>query len=300
MIAKHMLRNIKEEIYKYIFMAIAFSSLIFLFGIIIVLFKNGIPLFKDFSISSVLFGKYWYPTYEPAEFGMLPLILGSLWITIGALFVCVPLGVGSALYIHEIASYRQRMWLKPSIEILAAVPSIVYGFFGMVIVAPFLQKLFGIPVGLCAFTASLILGVMATPTVCSITEDALGYVPKTFKEASLAIGANRWQTLVHVVIPAAGSGISTAIILGISRAIGETMTVLMVAGGAAVIPKSFFQPVRPMTATIAAEMGEAVVGSGHFHALFSIGLILFLTTLVFNVIAEIISKKYRLKLGFGR
>ncbi|MBD3271732.1 MAG: phosphate ABC transporter permease subunit PstC, partial [Elusimicrobia bacterium] len=242
----------------------------------------------------------WYPTYEPPEFGTLPLILGSFWVTLGALAVCVPLGVGSALYLNEIAGYRQRSILKPIIEILAAIPSIVYGFFGMVIVAPFLQNFLNIPTGLCALTASLILGVMAIPTVASISEDALSFVPKSFREASFALGANRWQTMIKVVIPAAGSGISTGVILGISRAIGETMTVLMVAGGAAVIPKTYLEPVRTMTATIAAEMGETVFGSPHFHALFAIGLMLFIITFIFNIIAELISRRYRLKLGLGR
>ncbi|HNU70471.1 MAG TPA: ABC transporter permease subunit, partial [Thermodesulfobacteriota bacterium] len=162
------------------------------------------------------------------------------------------------------------------------------------------QDALNLPTGLCAFTASLILGMMALPTVCSLAEDALSFVPKNFREASLALGANRWQTMVKVVVPAAGSGISTAIILGMSRAVGETMTVLMVAGGAAVIPHSFFDPVRPMTAAIAAEMGEAVMGSLHYNALFAIGLILFLFTFLFNVIAEIISRRYRLKLGLSR
>ena len=221
-------------------------------------------------------------------------------MTVGALFVCMPLGVGSALYMHELAGHRQKSVLKPLIEILAAIPSIVYGFFGMVIVAPFIQKTLNLHVGLTAFTGSLMLGIMATPTVCSIAEDALSFVPKSFREASYALGANRWQTLIHVIMPAAGSGISTAIILGMSRAIGETMTVLMVCGGAAMIPRSFFQPVRPMTATIAAEMGETVMGGIHYHALFAIGLLLFLFTLVFNIVAEIISRRYRLKLGLGR
>ncbi|MFA7564985.1 MAG: phosphate ABC transporter permease subunit PstC, partial [Candidatus Neomarinimicrobiota bacterium] len=213
---------------------------------------------------------------------------------------CIPVGIGSALFLHEIAGFRLRSILKPIIEILAGIPSIVYGFFGMVIIAPFLQNLLDIPIGQCALTASLILGVMAVPTVCSLAEDALNFVPKSFREASYALGANRWQTLTRVIIPAAGSGISTAIILGMSRVVGETMTVLMVAGGAAVIPKSYLDPVRPMTATIAAEMGEAVVGSPHYHALFAIGLVLFLITMAFNIIAEIISRNYRLKLGLGR
>jgi phosphate transport system permease protein len=290
----------KEEIYKGIFGMLAFSSLLFLAGITIILFVYGLPIFKEVGIFDFIFGKHWYPTYDPASFGILPLILGSIVVAIGALFICVPLGVGSALYISEIASLRQKTFLKPIIEILAGIPSIVYGFFGIVIVAPFLQKVLSLTVGQTAFTGSLLLGIMATPTVCSISEDALNAVPKSFREASLAVGANRWQTLTKVVVPAAGSGISTSIILGMSRAIGETMTVLMVTGGAAVIPKSIFQPVRPMTSTIAAEMGEAVFGSLHFHALFAMGLILFLITLCFNIIAELISRKYRIKQGLGR
>ncbi|MBN1914214.1 MAG: phosphate ABC transporter permease subunit PstC [Candidatus Omnitrophica bacterium] len=289
----------KERIIKWFFTVLAFASLVFLVGIIIVLFKEGMPIFKTVSVQEFLFGKSWYPTFVPAEFGILPLLLASLWVSMGAMLICVPLGVGSALYLNEIASPRQKSLLKPLVEILASIPSIVYGFFGMVILAPFLQDLLHLPIGLCAFTASLVLGIMATPTVCSIAEDALSYVPRAFKEASFAVGANRWQTLVKVTIPAAGSGISTAIILGMSRAIGETMTVLMVAGGAAAIPRSFFDPVRPMTAAIASEMGEAPMGGEHYHALFAIALILFLITFVFNIIAEIASRRYRIKLGLS-
>lgn len=292
--------RLKERIYKWAITLFAFASLLFLTGITIILFKEGVPILKEAGIFDFIFGKDWYPTYEPPEFGILPLISASLLVTAGAMFVCVPLGVGSALYLNELAGYKQRAVLKPLIEILASIPSVVFGFFGMVIVAPIVQKLFGLPVGLTAFTGSLILGIMAIPTVCSLAEDALSYVPKSYKEASLALGANRWQTLTKVIIPAAGSGISTAIILGMGRAVGETMTVLMVTGGAAVIPHSFFEPVRPMTATIAAEMGEAVVGSLHYHALFGIGLILFLITLIFNIAAEIIGRRFRLKLGLSR
>ncbi|MFA5068685.1 MAG: phosphate ABC transporter permease subunit PstC [Candidatus Omnitrophota bacterium] len=292
--------HIIENIYKYIFTVLAFSCLVFLVGISVILFKEGLPIFREVSFFDFIFGKLWYPTYDPPDFGIFPLIMASIWVTAGALFICVPLGVGSALFIHEAASLRQKSILKPVIEILAGIPSIVYGFFGMVIVAPILQKVFNLPVGLTALTGSVMLGIMATPTVCSIAEDALAYVPRSFREASLALGANRWQTLIKVTMPAAGSGISTAIILGMSRAVGETMTVLMVCGGAAVVPKSFFDPVRPMTATIAAEMGEAVIGSSHYHALFGIGMILFLITLVFNATAEGISRRFRLKLGIGR
>jgi len=294
------MQKLKETLYRWLFTILAFSSLVFLLGIVTFLFTESLPLFKHVSVSEFLFGQAWYPTHEEAEFGILPLIAASFWVTLGALFVCVPLGVGSALYIHELASTRQRAFLKPVIELLASIPSVVYGFFGMAIAAPLLQKAFNLPTGLCAFTASLMLGIMAVPTVTSIAEDALACVPASFREASLAVGANRWQTLTQVVLPAAGSGISTAVILGMSRAIGETMTVLMVAGGAAVMPKSFFVPVRPMTSTIAAEMGEAVMGSLHYNALFSIGLVLFLITLAFNVCAELISRRFRIQLGLGR
>jgi len=290
----------KEKIIKLIFTILAFASLLFLLGIIIVLFKESLPIFKEVKLHDFIFGKHWYPTYDPPEYGIMPLITASFWVTAGAMIVCVPLGLGSALYINEIASFRQKQILKPIIEILAGIPSIVYGFFGMLIVAPFLQNLLNIPSGLCAFTASLVLGIMAIPTVTSLSEDSLSFVPKSFKEASYALGANRWQTLIKVVIPASMSGISTSVILGMSRIVGETMTVLMVSGGAAIMPKSIFDPVRPMTSTIAAEMGESAVGSPHYHALFAIGLILFLVTLIFNVAAEHISKKYRVKLGLNR
>ena len=290
----------KEQIIRSIFTGLAFSSLLFLLGIIVILFKEGLPVFQQVSFFRFVTGAFWYPTQEPPEFGILPLLLGTAWVTFGAMLVCIPIGIGTALYLHEIAGPRQRALLKPLIEILAGIPSIIYGFFGMVIVAPFLQQLLNIPTGLCALTASLILGIMAVPTVCSLAEDALSFVPRSYREASYALGADRWQTMVRVILPAAGSGISTAIILGMSRIVGETMTVLMVAGGAAVIPKGFLQPVRPMTSTIVAEMGEAVMNSPHYYALFAIGLLLFLITLVFNLVAEMIGRHYRLHLGAGR
>jgi phosphate transport system permease protein len=294
------MKNRRERLIKYLFAALAFSSLAFLAGIVLVLFLEGLPVFRTVSPWAFLTGRNWYPTASPPEFGALPLVLGSLWVTAGALLICVPLGVGSALYLHELAGPRRRAVLKPVLEILASVPSIVYGFFGMVVLAPFLQNAFALPIGLCSLTASVILGVMASPTVASIAEDALGYVPRSFREASFAVGADRWQTLTRVIMPAAGSGISTAVILGMSRAIGETMTVLMVAGGSAMIPRSFFDPVRPMTAAIAAEMGEAPVGSSHYHALFAVALLLFLITFLFNIAAELVSRRYRLRLGLSR
>lgn len=294
------MQKLREQLYKYIFTVLAFASLFFLIGIIILLCKESLPLFAHVPVWSLVSGAAWYPTHGQPEYGILPLIMASVWVTLGAMLICVPLGVGSALYINELAGNRQKAVLKPLIEILASIPSVVFGFFGMVVAAPWLQRTFNLPTGLCAFTASVILGIMAVPTVCSIAEDALSCVPRSFREASFAVGANRWQTLVFVVMPAAGSGISTAIILGMSRAVGETMTVLMVAGGAAVVPHSWFEPVRPLTSTIAAEMGEAAMGSLHYNSLFAIGLVLFIITFVFNIGAEIVSKRFRLKLGLDR
>jgi len=291
------MRKTKENLIRGFFCLPASLSIFFLLGIVIVLFKEGLTIFKVTTFKKFLFGKFWYPTYEPPEFGILPLILGSFLVTFGALVISVPLGVAGAIYISEVASPKIKEFIKPVIELLAGIPSVVYGFFGMVVVAPLVAKIFNLAVGLNAFTASLILGIMAIPTITSISEDAISAVPKRFKEASYALGANKWETILRVILPAAGGGITTAIILGIARVIGETMTVLMVAGGAAVIPYSFFQPVRTMTATIAAEMGETVVGSAHFHALFAIAIVLFLITLSFNILADILSQRFRKRLG---
>jgi len=291
-----MKRTQKENLIRGFFCLLALLSIFFLLGIVIVLFKEGLPIFKDTSLGKFLFGKFWYPTYEPPDFGILPLLLGSFLVTLGALIIAVPLGVASAIYISEVAPSKMREFIKPVIELLAGIPSVVYGFFGMVIVAPLVAKFFNLPVGLNAFTASIVLGIMAIPTITSISEDAISALPKRFKEASFALGANKWETTLRVTLPAAAGGISTAIILGMGRVIGETMTVLMVAGGAAVIPRSFFQPVRTMTATIAAEMGETVVGSAHFHALFAIAIVLFVITLSFNILADLLAERFRRRL----
>ncbi len=199
----------------------------------------------------------------------------------------------TAIYLAEIASYKLREVVKPMVELLAALPSVVIGFFGMVVVAPFLQNAFDISTGLNLFNASLMLAFMSIPTICSISEDAIYSVSQEIREASLALGATHWQTIYRVIIPASLSGISTAVILGMSRAIGETMVVLMVAGGATLIPTSIFDPVRPMPASIAAEMAEAPFGGNHYHALFATGVVLFFFTLAFNMVAEHISHKYK-------
>ena len=285
--------RIKEGIIKIIFLFLAFISISTLAFIVIFLFKESLPIFKKVSLKAFLFGKEWYPTDEPPAFGILPLIIGSLLVTFLSSLIAIPLGVLSAIYISELARPFIKEILKPVIELLAALPSVVIGLFGMTVIAPFLQEMFNLSTGLNAFNAALMLALMSIPTITSISEDALYSVPSRLREASFALGATKWETIYHVVVPAALSGIGTAIILGIARALGETMVVLMVAGGAAWIPESIFDPVRPMPAAIAAEMGEAPVGSDHYHALFAIGLVLFFFTLGFNLIAYYIAQKYK-------
>jgi phosphate transport system permease protein len=283
----------KERLFNYLVLFAALCSIIFLLGIIISIFVQGYPIFKDIGVLKFLFGKAWYPTQDPPEFGILSLIIGSLIVTIGALIIAIPLGVGSAIYLSEIAKSNTREIVKPFIELLAGIPSVIYGLFGIVFIAPLTMRLFHLSTGLNAFTAAIILGIMVMPIISSLTEDAISSVPKDLREASYALGANKWETISKVVLPAAKSGVIASIILGLGRAIGETMVVLMVAGGAAIIPKSIFQPVRPMTSAIAAEMGESIVGSQHFHALFGIAIALFILALLFNLITESVRRKIR-------
>ena len=288
-----MTRQTKEIIIQYIFLLFALVSVLVLGLIVFSLFREGLPLFTSVSVKDFLFGKEWYPTYDPPSFGIFPLVVGSLIVTLIATLIAVPLGVMAAIYISEIAPQRIKEILKSVIELLAGLPSVVLGFFGMVIVAPWLQETFDLPTGLNIINASVILAIMAIPTISSISEDALYAVPREFKEASYALGAMKFETITQVIVPAALSGISTAVMLGMARAVGETMVVLMVAGGAAAIPESLFDPVRPMPASIAAEMGETPYGSAHYQALFAIGMVLFFLTLAFNLIADYVSHKFR-------
>jgi len=281
----------KKNLIERLLPIVASLAWAFLFGIMLILFTEGIPIVKSISPLRFLFGLHWYPVHEPPEFGILPLLLASFMVTLGALIIALPLGLGCAIYLSEIARPCIRDITKPFIEMLAGIPSVVYGFFGLLFLAPLIQRIGHLPTGLTGGTASIILGIMALPTVTSIAEDAISSVPKNLREASFALGANRWETITRTVLPAARSGIFTSAVLGIGRAIGETMTVLMVAGGSAVIPRHFFRPVRPMTATIAAEMGEAPMGSLHYHALFAIGLVLFLLTLGLSLAAEWVKER---------
>jgi phosphate transport system permease protein len=286
---------IYDVIIEKFFFVVGFTCLLILFLIMLFLVKEGVPVFKTVSFSDFIFGREWYPTSENARFGIYPLIVASLSVTLLASLIAVPLSMAIAIYLAEVAHSTVREIVKPVIEIIASIPSVIIGFFGMVVVAPYLQSRFGIDTGLNLFNASLMLAFMAVPTIASISEDAISSVPMSLKEASYALGANRWQTIVHITIPAALSGIWTAIILGISRVIGETMVVLMVAGGATIVPGSIFDPVRPLTSNIAAEMAETEVGGTHYSALFAIGMILFIITFIFNLVADYLSEKYKFK-----
>lgn len=260
--------------------AIGLVLLIFLF-----LIKEGAPALLEVPLSNLM-GQRWYPTFD--VYGLMPLILGSLLVTVGAIAISLPLGVATAVFIGEIAPEWVREILKPVIEIIAGIPSVVVGFIGLQIVSPLVREFTGAPTGLTALTGVLLLAYMALPTIISIAEDALDAVPQSYRNAAYALSATEWQTIWRVVLPAARPGIITAVMLGVGRAIGETMTVMMVAGNAARMPlglDAFLRPVRTMTATIAAEMGEVARGSTHYHVLFTVGLALFIVTFLINLVA---------------
>jgi phosphate transport system permease protein len=262
-------------------MAIVFVFLIFAF-----LLREGLPAFAEVPIDNLLSTR-WYPTEN--YFGIVPLLFGSLVVTIGAAIIAMPIGLLTAIFIAEIAPRWLREILKPMIEVVAGIPSVVLGFFGVVVLSSVVRESLNLPTGLTAFTGSIILAYMALPTIVSVAEDALDAVPRSYRDAALALGATKWQTIWMVTVKAGKSGILTAMMLGVGRAIGETMAVLMVTGNAARISpdlNSLFMPVRTMTATIAAEMGEVAQGSTHFHVLFAIGIVLFIITFLVNLIAS--------------
>ena len=285
-------RILEFFIEKSIFIA-GILSIVFVVLIFIFLLKEGLSLFNTYSPFSFLFGAKWYPISTPALYGILPLLFGSLAVTLGAIVISVPLGLAAAIYIAEIAPLWLRDILKATVEFLAAIPSIVLGFIGLVTLAPLVKKIFHLPTGLTALSGSIMLAFMAMPTIVSMMEDAFTAVPRSYREGALALGATRWQTIWRVLLPAAQSGMLAAVMLGIGRVIGETMAVMMITGNAANIPTSLVVPVRTMTATIAAEMGEAVHGSEHYYALFSIGIVLFCITFMINFTASFFIKGKR-------
>jgi phosphate transport system permease protein len=280
------------------FMVIAVVSSIGIFIMLFILFfliKEGLPVLKSVSLKGILTGTDWYPTETPPALGMLSLIVGTITVTILSSVLALPISLFIAIFISEIASQRARSFLKPILELLGFLPSIILGFLGMVVIAPWLQERFNILSGLNLFNASLLLGILIIPIVGSLAEEALSAVPKELRDASFALGATRWETISKVVFPAALPGILSACLLGIMRGMGETMVVLMAAGGAALVPLSLFDPVRPLTSTIAAEMGETPVGSPHYHALFFAGLILLCITLAINILSSWIENKRKVQ-----
>jgi len=290
-------RLIQDQIMKQIFRLAGVFSVLVLIGIIILLFTNAIRAFKYIPFSS-FFNISWNPSaYGEPSYGMLQLLWSSLLVTLGAMAIAIPLGIGAAAYLSEVASEKVRKIVRPIIEILAGIPSVTIGFIGIVLIGPFLAKAFDLSNGFNALNGAILLAFMAIPTIVSVSEDALKAVPTSFREGSYALGASKWTTLRKVVMPAAGSGIIAACILGFGRAIGETMTVLMVTGNATAMPDGFFDPVRTMTATIAIELGEVPFDSPHYYALFVLGFTLFIISLGINLLSEWIASKFRYKVS---
>lgn len=288
-------RHTSENFPRFVFGSFAALTIFLLIGIFLFLFTTGIGTFNDISIKSFLFGSDWNPSsYHTPSWGIFSLITGTLIVSIISLAIVVPLGLAIAIYLAEIAPKRTREILKPLIEMIASIPSVVLGLLGLLFLAPLLAKLFHLSNGLNALTASILVAIATLPTIASICEDALSEVPYKFREASLALGATKWETIKKVVLPAARSGLIAAMMLGLGRVIGETMIVLMVAGNSRMFPFSIFDSVRPMTANIAIEIKEVVVGSLHWKALFAIGLVLFVMTFVINFLADILIQKNRI------
>jgi phosphate ABC transporter permease protein PstC len=279
------LQLLKERWDRPVFFSLAWISIVGLALIVFFIFREAIPVFGSVSLSG-FFGPNWRPTAGTPSYGALPMIVGSALVTGGSLAIAIPAGLAAAAFIAEVAKGWMKDVSKSVLELLAGIPSVVYGFFGLAVLAPFLQRTLNLATGRTALTASIILAVMALPTIASLTEDALTAVPDAYREASMALGATRWQTIWRVVLPAASSGWIGAIILGMGRVVGETMAVLMVAGNAPQITGSFLKPVRTLTSTIALEMGETPFGSPHYHALFALGAILLVMTLAMNGAAE--------------
>lgn len=291
---KRRLRLVERFIEGWIFLA-GLLSIVILLGIIAILLTEGLPVFTYTKPWEFLFGTKWYPLSDPPTFGILPFFVSTMMITLIATIISVPIGVACAAYLSEVASPRVNEIVKPIIELLAGMPSVMMGFIGLALLSPLVQSLFHLNTGLCGLTAAIMLSLMSLPIIVSVSEDALHAVPKEFKEASYALGATKWETIRHVCIPSALSGIAAAIMLGVGRSIGETMTVLMVAGGALAVPVSPTDPMTTMTSAIASGIGNAVRGGLQYQALFAVGLVLFIMTLAVNLIAEKVLERQKRK-----
>ncbi|MCX6662596.1 MAG: phosphate ABC transporter permease PstA [Euryarchaeota archaeon] len=295
---------LKEKGMKTLFFLSAISAIIVIFSIIFFLFRDAYPIFQKEGVVDFLIGMRWYPTGQPPLYGAFPLIVDTLLVTLGAMLIAIPLSIGSAIFIAELATPRMKAIIKPAIELLAGIPSVVFGFFGLIVLVTWLQITFDVPTGESWLAGSILLGIMAIPTITSVAEDAISSVPREYKEGSLAVGATRWQTISKIVVPSAISGITAAIILGIGRAIGETMAVMMVCGNPTYgfIPNpitNVFAPIKTLTATLGIEMGEVATGSDHYSALFGLALILLIITLIVNILATLILGRLKEKQRSG-
>ena len=286
-----MKKNTQEKLITNTIRVAGSSSIVFILLIFFFLMREGLPALGEVSFKDLLSTR-WYPI--EGLFGILPLLSGSLIVTVFSILIALPLGVGTAIYLGEIAPRRMNEILKPTIEILAGIPSVVLGFIGILVLSPFMRQTFNLPTGLTAFTGAFLLALISIPTIVSIAEDALYAVPDTYRDAAYALGASKWQVIWGVVLPAARTGILMAVMLGVGRSLGETMAVMMVTGNAPTMftgLNSFISPIRTMTATIASEMGEVASGSTHYHVLFFIGIILFVFSLIINVSSSTSLKK---------
>jgi len=273
-----------------------FSAIIFVFGIFFFVFREGAPFLAKLKVSEFLFSTEWFPTSQTnAKYGVGALIVGTLSVTVLAMVIAVPFGLGAAVFVSEFCTGKARETLKVVIELLAAIPSVVWGFIGLTVMSPLVINTFHVPIGVNMFNGAILLALMSVPIMVSIGEDALKAVPDTYREAALALGATKWQIIYRVLLPAAKNGLLAAVLLGVGRAIGETMAVLMATGHSVRIPHSIFDPVRTLTATIAAELGETSKGSDHYQVLFLIGILLFSITFVVNLAADLIVKGIRKK-----
>lgn len=288
------LTRIKESAIRAFFFTNGILAVFILLGIFVFLLYTAIPAFREIDIKEFFTSKNWDPTSPvKEEYGILSMIVSTFLVTLGALVIAVPIGIGVASYLSDVAHWKVREIVKPIVEILAGIPSVVIGFLGIVLFGPAIAKITGQSHGLNALNGSFLLAVMALPTIISISEDSLNAVPRAYREASLALGASRWQTLIRVKIPAALSGIIAAVMLGMGRAIGETMTVLMATGNAPAFPSGFLSSIRTMTATIAIELGEVPYYTTHYYALFAIGLVLFIITFIVNVVSDLVLHKFQ-------
>jgi phosphate ABC transporter permease protein PstC len=288
--------NIKEKIIEKMLLVSASLSIIIVILIFIFLFSEGAPAFSEISLLEFLTGPSWQPTsIMKPEFGTVPLLYGTLLVTLIAMVIAIPIGIAIAVYIAEVAHPLEKEILKPVIELLAGIPSVVYGFFALVILASWIQQLTGTNSRLNALNGGVILAIMAIPAIASLAEDAITSVPREYKEASLALGASRWETIRNVVLPSSTSGILAAVLLGFGRVIGETMAVLMATGNAAMINFNILDSIRTITATVAIETPEVAFGSLHYHALFALAIFLFSITFAFNYLAGIVMRRFRRK-----